>query len=346
MLTIYSDDHRLHHARAELIDGKMQPPFEMPRRADMVLEKVKQAQFGDVILPDAFGLEPLLRVHDQDYIEFLQTAWDQWIVEHGDQGDALLLNWPARFFRRDRIPEVIDGKLGYYSFDAGTPITPGTWQAITAAAHIALTGQRRIVQGDRTAFALCRPPGHHAAQGMMGGYCYLNNAAIAAQAFRDSGAERVAVFDVDYHHGNGTQSIFYDRTDVLFLSIHGHPIQEYPYYLGYEDETGTGAGEGFNHNYPLRWGIGWKEYDEALTAAVNRLKDYAPDALVISLGVDTFEGDPISQFRLTSDDFPKMGRAIAQVNTPTLFVMEGGYAVEEIGINAVSVLRGFEGALS
>lgn len=342
MLTIYSDHHRLHHARAELIDGQMQPPFEMPRRAEMVLAQLKQAQLGEVIAPDEFGLEPLLRVHDAGYIEFLQTAWDQWVAEHGEESDALPLNWPIRFFRSDRVPEAIDGKLGYYSFDAGTPITKGTWTAIMAAANVALTGQQRISKGDRTAFALCRPPGHHASQAMMGGYCYLNNAAIAAQAFRDAGAERVAVFDVDYHHGNGTQAIFYDRADVLFLSIHGHPTQEYPYFLGYDDETGVGAGAGFNYNYPLQWGMTWTDYSEALNAAISRLKDYKPEVLVISLGVDTFEGDPISRFRLTLEDFPHIGRAIAQVQVPTLFVMEGGYAVEEIGINVGSVLRGFQ----
>ncbi len=341
MLTIYSEVHHRHHATAELIDGKMVPPFEMPKRAEMVLSQIKTVELGDILPPESFSLEPILRVHDEGYVQFLQTAWDEWVLEHGAY-DALPTNWVVRSMRSDRIPEVIDGKLGYYSFDAGTPITEGTWDAITTAAHVALTGQRRIAQGDRAAFALCRPPGHHAAKDFFGGYCYFNNAAIAAQAFRDGGADRVAVLDVDYHHGNGTQAIFYDRADVLFLSIHGHPAQEYPFFLGYDDETGIGAGAGFNHNYPLRWGSDWKIYQTALSDAIQRIQAYQPDALVVSLGVDTFEHDPISRFRLTLDDFPNIGRAIARLGIPTLFVMEGGYAVDDIGVNAVNVLLGFE----
>lgn len=324
------------------MDGQMLPPFEMPQRAEMVLQQVHKAGLGNVITPHEFGIEPILRVHDEGYISFLQTAWEQWVAEHSDGCDALPLNWAVRTMRSDRIPEVIDGKLSYYSFDAGTPITAGTWSAITASVNVALTGQKLVTDGAHSAFALCRPPGHHAARDLLGGYCYLNNAAIAAQAFRDAGANRVAVLDVDYHHGNGTQAIFYNRADVMVLSIHGHPSQEYPYFLGYEDEIGVGAGEGFNHNYPLRWGIPWAAYEEALVDAVKRLQTYAPDALVVSLGVDTFEHDPISRFHLTQTDFPKIGRAIARLGVPTLFVMEGGYAVEEIGINVVNVLLGFE----
>ncbi len=216
MLTIYSDAHRCHHAAAELVDGKMLPPFEMPRRADMVLAQVQMSGLGRVIEPEDIGINPVLRVHDEAYIFFLQTAWKAWVLEHGCY-DALPLNWPVRTMWGDRIPEAIDGKLGYYSFDAGTPITAGTWDAVSTAAQVALTGQRRVAQGERAVFALCRPPGHHAARNLLGGYCYLNNGAIAAQAFRDGGADRVAVLDVDYHYGNGTQDIFYNRSDVLFL---------------------------------------------------------------------------------------------------------------------------------
>ena len=342
MLTIYSKSHHQHHAAAELIDGKMLPPFEMPKRAEMVLTAIQKAGLGAVIEPEHFGLDPILRVHDAGYVRFLQTVWDDWVMEHGTH-DALPTNWAVRSMRRDRIPEAIDGKLGYYSFDAGTPITAGTWDAVTTAAQVALTGQQCIAQGERAAFALCRPPGHHAAADLFGGYCYLNNAAIAAQAFRDGGAEQVAVLDVDYHHGNGTQAIFYGRADVMVLSIHGHPTQEYPFFSGYDDETGTGLGIGLNYNYPLRWGSGWDVYETALTDAIHQIQSYRPDVLVVSLGVDTFEHDPISRFRLTPADFPKIGQAIARLKLPTLFVMEGGYAVEEIGINVVSVLQGFEG---
>jgi acetoin utilization deacetylase AcuC-like enzyme len=343
MITIYSDEHRYQNATAELIDGKFLPPFEMPKRAEMVLEQVRSAKLGEVLPPEEFGLEPILRVHDKQFLTFLSTAWDEWVAAHGDY-DALPLNWATRTMRQDRIPEAIDGKLSYYSFDAGTPITAGTWRAIRASANVALTGQKRVTNGEQSVFALCRPPGHHAARDLYGGYCFLNNAAIAAQAFRDSGAERVAVLDIDYHHGNGTQSIFYDRADVFFLSLHAHPKDEYPYFLGYEDEIGVGEGEGFNRNYPMPWGTGWGTYQNALADAINHIHNYAPDVVVISLGVDTFEHDPISKFRLKQEDYQRMGEAIAQLGKPTLFVMEGGYAVAEIGINAVKVLSSFEAA--
>lgn len=341
MLTIYSDTHRLHHGKAELIDGTLKPCFEMPRRADMVLGRVREVGLGDIVPPRDFGRHPLTRVHTERYVHFLEHAWQDWTASGRDY-DALPLVWPVRDLRLDRVPRDIDGRLGFFSFDAGVPITAGTWQAITDSANVALTGQAAVTGGARAAFALCRPPGHHAAAEYMGGYCYLNNAAIAAQAFLDDGAGRVSILDVDYHHGNGTQSIFYHRRDVQFLSLHGDPDVEYPYFLGFADETGAGKGEGYNHNYPLPHGTAWPDYAAALDNACARIAAYGPDVLVISLGVDTFEHDPISQFRLRNADYLEIGRRIARLGRPTLFVMEGGYAVEDIGINAVNVLMGFE----
>ncbi|WP_018152370.1 histone deacetylase family protein [Leeia oryzae] len=342
MLSIYSDTHRLHHGQAELMDGKLQPCFEMPSRADMVLERVKKVGLGDVRGPDEFGKSPLLRVHSAAYVQFLETAWAQWSAL-GRTHDALPLVWPVRGLRTDRIPTDIDGQLGYFAMDAGVPITAGTWEAIRQSANVALTAMQAMVNGEQSAFALCRPPGHHAAADYMGGYCYLNNVAIAAQGFLDRGAKKVAILDVDYHHGNGTQSIFYDRSDVMFVSIHGDPLVEYPHFLGFADEYGAGPGFGFNHNYPLPHGSDWKVYEAALADSVRKLKVYAPDVLLISLGVDTFKDDPISQFKLENDDYLKMGQYIKDIGCPTLFVMEGGYAVEDIGINAVNVLLGYEG---
>ena len=341
MLTIYSDDHHLHHGNAELIDGTLKPCFEMPRRADMVLERVRKVGLGDIAAPREFGLAPVLRVHDAGYVAFLETAWQRWQAEGRDY-DALPLVWPVRGLRTDRKPLHIDGLLGYYAFDAGVPITAGTWQAIRSSANVALTALDEMLRSQRSSFARCRPPGHHAAADYMGGYCYLNNAAIAAQALRDQGAARVAILDVDYHHGNGTQSIFYQRADVMFLSLHGDPLVEYPYFLGHADEPGEGEGLGYNHNYPLPHGTDWGTYQLALQDACRRIADYAPDAIVVSLGVDTFEHDPISRFKLKNDDYLRMGELIGQLGKPTLFVMEGGYAVEDIGINAVNVLSGFE----
>lgn len=342
MLTVYSDDHRLQDGKAELVDGQLLPCFEMPRRADMVLDRVKTVGLGEVIEPKNFGKNPILRVHKENFVTFLEAAWDEWNAL-GRSHDALPLNWSVRGMQ-NREPEVIDGKLSYFSFDAGTPVTAGTWRAATASVNVALTGLEAVLGGAKSAFSLCRPPGHHAAADYYGGYCFLNNAAIAAQAWRDRGAERVAILDVDYHHGNGSQSIFYDRADVFFTSIHGDPRQEFPYFLGYADETGSGPGDGANANFPLRWGSGFDLWSEALDQACKAITAQGAEALVISLGVDTFKEDPISQFRLESEDYFRIGERIAKLGLPTLFVMEGGYAVEAIGINAVNVLTAFEQA--
>jgi len=342
MLTVYSERHRLHHGTAELIDGKMMPCFEMPRRAEMVLARVREVGLGEVIAPDRFGEAPIRRVHDAGFVDFLSTAWADWVAE-GRTHDALPLVWPVRSLRGDRVPDYIDGKLGFYSMDAGVPITAGTWQAVQASADVALTGARLVVDGTPSAFALCRPPGHHAASAAMGGYCYLNNAAVAAQFLVDQGSARVAILDVDYHHGNGTQEIFYVRRDVLFVSLHADPRVEYPYFLGYADERGAAQGEGFTRNYPLPLGTTWETYGTALADACHTLRAFGPDALVVSLGVDTYEHDPISQFRLRADDFARIGERIAALRCPTLFVMEGGYAVDDLGGNVVNLLMGFGG---
>ncbi len=341
MHTFYSPQHRLHHGQSELIDGHMVPCFEMPSRADLVLARVQAVGLGPVHAPQPFGLAPVLRVHGDDYVAFLQQAWAEWHAL-GRSHDALPLVWPVPGLRHDRPPQHIDGKLGYFAMDAGVPITAGTWAAVSDAVDVALSAAQRLQQGDTAAFALCRPPGHHAAARMMGGYCYLNNAAIAAQYLRDQGAARVAVLDVDYHHGNGTQSIFYERSDVMLASLHGDPTVEYPYFLGYADECGVGDGLGFNHNYPLPHGTEWPTYAQALADACRRIDAYAPQALVVSLGLDTFEHDPISRFRLRSADYLRRGEAIAALARPTLFVLEGGYAVDDLGVNAVNVLIGFE----
>jgi acetoin utilization deacetylase AcuC-like enzyme len=341
MKTVYTEDHRHQDGKVELIDGKFVPPFEMPRRAQIVIDRVKAKKLGPIVAPKEFGLEPIRRVHDKGFVEFLRTAWDEWVLAHGAY-DALPLVWHTRGFRKKPpLPEAIDGKLSYYAIDAGTPITAGTWRAVSAAANVALTGVEMVEAGERAAFSLCRPPGHHAGSDFYGGYCFLNNAAIAAQAFRDKGAKRVAILDVDYHHGNGTQEMFYGRADVLTISIHADPRQEYPYFLGFADETGKGKGEGFHLNLPLRWGSAWDRYEGALQTAMKRIRKYGPDVIVVSLGLDTFKEDPISKFKLDHKDYLRMGAMIAGAGKPTLFIMEGGYAVDALGVNTVNVLTGF-----
>ena len=342
MLTVYSEKHALRDSKTELYGGQLVPPFECPVRAEHVLSRVKEVGLGEIIAPTSFDIEAVTRIHDPAFIQFLETCWDDWVAE-GYKGEAIATCWPARGMQQDRIPTHVEGKLGYYALAAETAISEGTWQASRASVDVALTAQAAIRDGANEAFALCRPPGHHAAGDMFGGYCFINNAAVAAQAFLDQGASRVAILDVDFHHGNGTQAIFYNRSDVMFLSLHGDPKDAFPHFLGYADEYGQGAGDGFNHNYPMGPGTNFKTWGSALENACKKIKNYGPDAVVISLGVDTFEHDPISFFKLSSDDFKKYGSTIGQLNIPTLFIMEGGYAVEEIGINAVNVLQGFGG---
>lgn len=340
MNIIYSPDHRIHCGEFEFFRGELVPCFEKPERADYVHEAVVAENIGPVSAPDNFPLTQIERVHAPRYLHFLECAWEKW-SGLGNSRDALPAVWPIRGFRYDVEPDNFVAQLGLYSFDSGTPFTAGTWRAARLGADIALTAQRFIAQGARAAFALSRPPGHHAGPDFLGGYCFINNAAVAVQAFLDGGASRVAILDVDYHHGNGTQSIFYDRADVLFQSIHGDPKTEYPFYLGHADETGSGDGLGFNQNYPLPAGSNNANWFAALDVACTRIRAYAPDALVISLGVDTYVGDPISKFRLDAPEYLKLGAQLAGLGLPTLFVMEGGYAVAEIGVNVAMVLRGF-----
>ena len=309
------------------------------------MEAVKKTGLGSVESPRIPDTDdPILSVHRPEFVEFLRTAHEEW-RELDREGDAVPVVSPVRGMRTDRIPTCLDGRLSYFSFDMATPIAAGTWAAARASAQIAVTGAELLVrEGERGVFGLCRPPGHHAGFDVYGGYCYLNSAAIAAQYLRDNGMGRVAILDVDYHHGNGTQHIFYARGDVYFASIHADPMTDYPYFLGHADEFGEGDGSECNFNCPLPRGTAWQAWGSALEAACAKIEGFGCDAVVVSLGVDTFEGDPISCFQLTSDDYLRVGQRIAKVGKPTLFVMEGGYAVAEIGTNVTNVLRAFEAA--
>jgi len=343
MKIIYSDRHRLHAGDKEMYRGQLVPCFEKPERAQFVYDAMKDGKLGPILEPKEFPVSLIERVHAPRYIRFLEKAWDMWSAQ-GYTNDALPAVWPVRGFRSDIEPDHFAGKFGLYSYDSGTPLTAGTWAAAKTGADIALTAQQIVGSGERAAFALSRPPGHHSGPDFFGGYCFINNAAVAAQAFRDNGAKRVVVLDVDYHHGNGTQTIFYDRSDVLFLSIHGDPRTEYPFFLGHANETGSGAGEGYNRNYPLPAGSSNAVWFDALGDSIRRINEFKPDALVISLGVDTFADDPISKFQLREPEYLKLGAQIAALNLPTVFILEGGYAVAEIGHNVAHVLRGFEDA--
>lgn len=343
MRIFYSEDHRLHFPQAELSGGEFVTPFERPSRVEYVLNRLKERHLTDLHVPDAVDMAAIGALLDPGYLTFLQTAWEDWKAA-GMAGEIIAANVPARGMHMDRIPNNIDGKVGYYCHASETAMTQGTWTAALSSVASAQSAQRHVAAGADSAFALCRPPGHHATADQYGGYCFINNAAVAAQMFRTSGASRVAILDIDFHHGNGTQSLFYGRGDIMFASLHGAPQDAYPYYLGYADETGVGAGEGTNLNYPMPPGTGYDVWSTALDDAIAKIKSWGADALVLSLGVDAYKEDPISFFKLESDDFTDAGRRIGRMKLPTVICMEGGYAIEAVGINTVNVLEGFKDA--
>jgi acetoin utilization deacetylase AcuC-like enzyme len=341
--TFFSEDHRLHFPQAELSGGQLVTPFERPSRVEYVLRRLRERRLGEVADPGPVDMGPVRRLLDAGYLGFLETAWADWKAE-GMAGEVIAAGMPTRRQRHDRIPRNIDGRVAYYCHAAETAMTAGTWRAALSSAASAQAAQREVAGGARAAFALCRPPGHHATGDQYGGYCFLNNAAVAAQMFRDGGAGRVAVLDIDFHAGNGTQDIFYGRGDVLYASVHGDPLDTYPWFAGFADETGAGEGEGTTVNVPLPPGTGMEGWGEALDHLIRRLRAFGAEALVVSLGVDAYKEDPISFFRLESEDFAEAGRRIGRMGLPTVFCMEGGYAIEQVGVNTVNVLEGFKDA--
>lgn len=334
MLAVF-DPRQLDHAPdKELHNGGWVDHAEKVSRAEAIADAIRSHSPAR-----DFGMEPLLRTHGGDYLAFLQCAHKDWLAA-GRSGNAIGYAWPV-VGRRPLDLDRIDAKLGRFSFDASTPIAAGTWAGAYWSAQTALTALAALLDGREPAsFALCRPPGHHAGADYLGGYCYLNNAAIAAVEASAAG-RRVAILDIDYHHGNGTQDIFYERGDVLFVSIHADPRTDYPFFWGHADETGAGAGEARTINLPLPRGTRLPEYLEALGRALDAIRDHAPDLLVVSFGADTFEGDPISHFALGSADYPVLAARIAALELSTLIVMEGGYAVDALGRNVAAFLGGF-----
>lgn len=342
-----------HDPPFEILDGRVTPYFELPRRVTIISEALAAAGFAAPEAPRPFGVGPALAVHDRDYVAYLEGAYASWVAAGRPPEAVMPCTFPLPGLRAgSRSPQ---GMAGRYTFDLSAPITAGTFAAALGSAEAALTGAALLLEGERAAYALCRPPGHHAAPAMAGGYCYLNNAAIAAHhlATAERGANReywgmrpavVAVLDIDFHHGNGTQAIFYERSDVFFVSLHGDPDREYPYFLGFADECGARAGEGYNLNLPLPEGVDDAGYLAALETALEAIAGYGASYLVVSAGLDTYDGDPLGDFKLTTPGFARIGARIAQLGLPTLFVQEGGYAIDDLGRNVASLLGGFAGA--
>lgn len=344
MKIFYSDAHLQHAPAFEVFDGGQRvPSFEVPERALRILSALQKTDWAEIFAPFDFGLDPILAVHDRDYVEFIASAWTEWLAAASDGGiqadkSALL---PATFALRHQAhrSSSLLGRAGYYMMDLSAPIVAGTYRAALASVNCALSAAQAVSSGKRASFALCRPPGHHAGKSNCGGYCYFNNAAIAAHRLSATG--RTALLDIDYHAGNGTQDIFYERADVLTISIHADPDNEYPYYSGYAEERGAGAGLGFHHNFPLQAGASDAVYLSSLDDALKLIREFAPAHLVISAGMDIYSEDPLGRVKVSRAGIAEIGRRIAGLNIPTVIVMEGGYNNSALGENIIALLAAF-----
>ncbi|MBL8702783.1 MAG: histone deacetylase family protein [Alphaproteobacteria bacterium] len=341
MRVVHHPDHRGHDPRFFLVRGKPATrSAEQPQRADLLLDAVRGMGLEPLLPPD-YGAATRAAVHDARYLAFLESAWRRWHALP-DAGDEVVANvHPAGPVVA--YPEAIVAQAGLHMADTACPIGEHTWRAACAAANAATHAAQLVIDGERAAYALCRPPGHHAYADRAGGFCYLNNSAIAAQHLRRC-HERVAVVDVDVHHGNGTQGIFWRRRDVLTVSLHADPSQYYPFFAGYEQERGEGDGEGFNLNVPLPVGTDDARYLDALEPALARVRGFAPGALVVALGLDAYAGDPLKGMAITTAGFGRIGAALGRLGLPTVLVQEGGYLAPELGENLAAALRGFMGA--
>jgi acetoin utilization deacetylase AcuC-like enzyme len=330
MRCFWDERQRLHRPAGEFFNGAMHPAAEHGGRVDAIL-----AAIGPTEAPADLGIDPLARVHSQAYLDFLRTAHDQWRAA-GREGDAYPYTFPI-VGRRPLNLSRIDALIGQYAFDTSTPIANGTWESAYWATQTALAATNAVLGGERSAFAFCRPPGHHAGADYLGGYSYLSNAAIAAAHALASGIGSIAILDVDYHHGNGTQEIVRGRDGIAFASIHADPATDYPFFWGHADESGDNI-----LNLPLPRGTEWSGYEPALLEALDWLARHDPELLIISYGADTHEADPISHFKLKTAHYAPMARRIATIDLPTVVIMEGGYAVEALGANVAAFLGGLE----
>jgi acetoin utilization deacetylase AcuC-like enzyme len=339
MKVYYSEAHRKHEPPFEVFDGGLRTPYmENPDRMDRILSALRQTGWAEIVEPKDFGLDPIYAVHDKEYVEFLASCWTEWLASEAEDKSTLL---PATFAlrRHPEKPTSLLGRAGYYMMDLSACIVEGTYVAALTSANCALNAAEAVAYGERSTFALCRPPGHHAGRDYAGGYCFINNAAVAAGWLSSKG--KVAVLDVDYHCGNGTQDIFYERAEVLTISIHADPHFEYPYYAGYAEETGSGVGLGFHRNFPLEKGTDNTRYLSVLEEALGLIREFAPGYLVISAGMDIYADDPLGKITVTTEGIREIGKRIAALDLPTVIVMEGGYNNEALGRNIISFLGEF-----
>ena len=333
---VHTVTHQRHHPRTEVASGQVTEILETPSRAEAILAALAGDHHYTLLAPTDHGLDPILAVHDPGLVRFLEEAWDDFLTLFPRATQAV----PDSFSHpqlRDGMagrpePSGVEGRLGYWGFDTATPIVGGTYPAARAAVDVALTASDLVFGGEPVAYGLCRPPGHHAPRAAFGGYCYLNNAAVAAADLVRRSGGPVAVLDLDYHHGNGTQQIFYDRADVQYVSLHGDPNRAYPYFTGFADETGAGKGLGRTMNIPLPPDVDDDAYLEALAPALDAVDQFDPAVLVVSLGLDTFIGDPLGDLRVTHEGYARIGAAVADLGRPPVVLQEGGYRVADLGV--------------
>jgi acetoin utilization deacetylase AcuC-like enzyme len=337
---VYSDKHAAHDPQTFFVRGVNRPAAEQPERATRLLDAATEAGHK-AVAPRGYGSAPAATIHTPEYLDFLQTAARDWAQLANASAEVVPNVHPSRY--PATYPKILVGRAGWHQTDLACPIGPGTWDAALAATEVAATATDLVLEGAREAYALCRPPGHHAYADMAGGFCYLNNTAIAAQRLRTR-HQRVAILDVDVHHGNGTQGIFWERADVLTISIHADPSNYYPYFWGHAHENGAGAGAGFNLNLPQPIGSPDTPWLAAGDKALARVKEFAPTALVVALGLDASESDPLQGLKITSAGFTAMGKKIASLGLPTVLVQEGGYLSDDLGRNLAQFLDGFERA--
>lgn len=324
---VVTKHHEIHHIRER---GYV----ERPVRVEKIVQALKSVQDVEFVEVTDHGVAPIVAVHDPDFVDYLSRVCPRL----GEKETLYPYVFPIRLRERKPLDEEV--QAGYYCIDTFTPLTRNAYTAARASVDCALTGVDQVLAGEHLVYSLCRPPGHHAERRVYGGFCYFNNAAIAANVLSEMG--KVAVLDVDFHHGNGTQDIFYDRADVLTVSIHGDPSYAYPYFAGFVDERGEGPGEGFNHNFPLAEGIGDDEYLETLSSALSVIERFAPRFLVVSLGLDIAKGDPTGAWTISPLGLERIGGTLAGLGLPTLAVQEGGYDTRVLGRNATYLLRGLQ----
>lgn len=338
MKAFYAEEQKRYDPRAFLSSGAPQPNPEQPERVERLLAGAKAAGC-EIVRPREHGLGPIAAVHTPEYLEFLEHIYPRWQRIEGASAEVIPNIHPLA--RDGSYPASAVGQAGYHMADTSCPISAETWESACWSAWSAVDAADAVLTGERAAYALCRPPGHHAFADVAGGFCFVNNTAVAAQRLL-SRCRRVAVLDVDLHHGNGTQGIFYARADVLTVSIHADPVRFYPFFWGHRDERGEGPGLGCNLNLPLPRKTGDDGFLAALDAGLRRIRSYAPDALVVALGLDAFEGDPFGGLSVTTAGFSRIAAAIAGLRLPCVIVQEGGYLCDDLGANLTAFLGGWQ----